>query len=204
MDRRLFPLAAPALILSLLAACSSPAPSLPATKALAVVPPVVMAPAPMPAPAPVEAPKAPSALSEFESDIGAAAAEAGVKLIKTADGDQLLLRAGGDAAFAPSGTSLTPRYAAFLKELAKHLAQHQSLNVKVTGHTDATGNDKRNDKLSEARAQAAGRALIQAGLADFRVYATGKGKREPIAGNETAAGRASNRRVDMVVTDNLR
>lgn len=200
MNRPFLTLVVPVLALSLLAACSSTAlPSLPFIKPpTPVVPPVVASP-PVAAPAPVEVPKPPSALAEFEPDIAAAATEAGVKL-EQAD-DELLLRAGGDGAFAASSTSPTPRYAAFLKQLASHLAQHQSLNVKITGHTDATGNAQRNDKLSEGRAQAAARVLTQAGIAPFRVSATGKGKREPIAGNDTAAGRAANRRVDIVVTE---
>jgi flagellar motor protein MotB len=43
--------------------------------------------------------------------------------------------------------------------------------------------------------------LTQNGVADFRVSASGKGKREPVAGNDTAAGRASNRRVDLLITE---
>lgn len=200
MRRHLFTYAAPVLALSLLTACSSTTiPSLPFIKAPEPAAPTVVAPQAPATPMPVEPPKAPSALAEFESGIGAAAAEAGVKLEKS--DDELLLRAGGDAAFAPSSTSPTPRYAAFLKQLASQLAQRQSLNVRITGHADATGNAQRNDKLSEGRAQAAARALTQAGIAPFRVSASGKGKREPIAGNDTAAGRAANRRVDIVVTE---
>lgn len=200
MRRHLFTLAVPALALSLLAACTTASiPSLPFIKAPEPVAPAVVAPQPQAIPTPVESPMAPSALAEFESSIGAAAAEGGVKLEKS-DGE-LLLRAGGDAAFAPSSTSPTPRYSAFLKQLASQLVQRQSLNVRITGHTDATGNDKRNDKLSEGRAQAAARVLTQAGIAPFRVSANGKGKREPIAGNDTATGRAANRRVDIVVTE---
>jgi outer membrane protein OmpA-like peptidoglycan-associated protein len=147
-----------------------------------------------------EAPKPPSALETFEGSVADLATESGVKLERLPDGS-LLLRAAGDSAFTPSGTTLTPRFAGFLKQLAARLVQAQSLNVRLTGHTDATGNARRNDKLSEGRAQAAARVLTQNGVADFRVSASGKGKREPVAGNDTAAGRASNRRVDIVLTE---
>jgi outer membrane protein OmpA-like peptidoglycan-associated protein len=201
MRRCLFPLAALMLALSLLAGCGSPAPVRPIISIPApVVAPVTAPPPPPQPPVRVEAPKAPSALAEFESGIAAAAAESGVKVEK-ADEGELLLRTGGDAAFAPASTSPTPRYAAFLKQLASRLAQHQSLNVRITCHTDATGNTQRNEKLTEGRARAAARVLTQNGIAPFRVLADGKGKREPIAGNDTAAGRAANRRVDIVVTD---
>jgi outer membrane protein OmpA-like peptidoglycan-associated protein len=200
MRRPLFTLVAPVLALSVLAACSTTTlPSLPFIKASAPVAPPVVAP-PVAAPAPVDAPGAPSALAAFEVGIAAIAAESGVMLEKTAEGE-LLLRAAGDSAVAPSSTTLTPRFAAFLKQLASRLAQQQSLNVKITGHTDATGNAQRNDKLSEGRALAAARVLTQNGVADFRVAAKGKGKHEPIADNDTATGRASNRRVDIVITE---
>lgn len=199
--RHLFPFVAPALALSLFAGCSSPAPSPPVTSAPAVVAPAVIVPLPPPRPiVRVAAAKAPSALAEFESGIAAAAVESGVKVERTDEGE-LLLRAGGDAAFAPASTSPTQRYAAFLKQLAGHLVQHQSLNIRITGHTDATGNTQRNDKLSEGRAKAAERVLAQNGVAPFRVHADGKGKHSPIASNDTVAGRAANRRVDIVITD---
>lgn len=201
MHRHRFALAASALALWVLAGCGSPAPSqIFSNPPVAAVPPVI-APPPPPAPVRVEAPpQAPSALAGFESDIGGAAAESGLKLEMAADG-KLLLRAAADAAFAPSSTSPTPRYAGFLKQLASRLAQHQSLNVRITGHTDATGNARRNDKLSEGRAQVTARALTQNGIAAFRIDADGRGQREPIAGNDTAAGRAANRRIDIVITD---
>ncbi len=202
MYRPSLPLAATVSAL-LLSACSNTSlPALPfITPAAPASAPAEAAAAPAPAaPVKAEEPKPPSALAEFEAAVAGLASESGVKLERQADG-ALLLRAVGDAAFAPSGTALTPRFNGFLKQLAGRLAQAQSLNVKVTGHTDATGNAKRNDKLSEGRAQAAARVLTQNGVADFRVSASGKGKREPVASNDTAVGRASNRRVDIAITE---
>lgn len=200
MRRSFLQLATSACLLSL-SACSSTPQTQPRVSPPAPASAPASAPAAVaPAPAKVEAPKPPSALAEFETDVASLASESGVKLERLDDG-ALLLRAGGDGAFAPSGTTLTPRFGGFLKQLAARLVQAQSLNVKVTGHTDAAGNAQRNDKLSESRAQAAARVLVQNGVADFRVSASGKGKREPVAGNDTAAGRASNRRVDLVITE---
>jgi len=74
--------------------------------------------------------------------------------------------------------------------------------VQVLGHTDSQGEEAANQTLSERRAQQVRATLVEAGLGRARVAAQGVGESEPVADNANAAGRARNRRVEIVVADN--
>ena len=74
--------------------------------------------------------------------------------------------------------------------------------MQVLGHTDSQGEETANQALSERRAQQVRATLVEAGLARARVEARGLGEGEPVADNANAAGRAKNRRVEIVVADN--
>jgi len=82
------------------------------------------------------------------------------------------------------------------------MAEHATITVAVEGHTDSVGSDAYNQKLSERRAQAAVDYLVSQGVDASRLQPTGYGESKPMASNDTADGRAQNRRVDLVVTDN--
>ena len=69
--------------------------------------------------------------------------------------------------------------------------------VMVTGYTDSVGSDAYNLRLSERRAQTVRDALVAGGVASTRITAKGMGKSNPVASNETAEGRAQNRRVEI-------
>jgi outer membrane protein OmpA-like peptidoglycan-associated protein len=72
----------------------------------------------------------------------------------------------------------------------------------IGGHTDSVGSDAMNDKLSQARAESVRNYLLQAGVAESHMAsATGYGKHQPVADNATAAGRAKNRRVEIIIND---
>ncbi|MEL7129065.1 MAG: OmpA family protein [Pseudomonadota bacterium] len=71
--------------------------------------------------------------------------------------------------------------------------------LRIEGHTDDTGLAELNDDLSRQRAEAVRAALISRGVAPARLIAEGFGSREPIASNETEAGRARNRRIEIEV-----
>ena len=71
--------------------------------------------------------------------------------------------------------------------------------VVSTGHTDATGRPGYNQELSERRAEAVKAYLVAKGIDSSRIEAAGKGEREPIGNNATAAGRAQDRRVEIEV-----
>jgi outer membrane protein OmpA-like peptidoglycan-associated protein len=72
--------------------------------------------------------------------------------------------------------------------------------VEIEGHTDSTGSDELNQKLSTERAAAVQTYLLNQGVAETAVSARGLGKDSPIASNDTAAGRRQNRRVEIVVS----
>lgn len=84
-----------------------------------------------------------------------------------------------------------------LDEAAVALGEAGEVRIEVAGHTDATGSEKANQKLSMARAQAVRDYLIGKGIAPERLVAVGYGETKPVADNATVAGRAENRRVEM-------
>ena len=80
--------------------------------------------------------------------------------------------------------------------------QIKSINLEVViaiGHTDSIGSDAYNQKLSVRRAESVKAYLVSRGIEPNRIYTEGKGKKQPIASNKTADGRAKNRRVEIEV-----
>jgi outer membrane protein OmpA-like peptidoglycan-associated protein len=86
-----------------------------------------------------------------------------------------------------------------LARVAEFLRQNPDRNVLVEGHTDSTAPDAYNLALSQRRANAVEDFLIAQGVDPTRISATGYGEQQPIATNDTAAGRQANRRVEIVV-----
>ena len=83
-----------------------------------------------------------------------------------------------------------------LGELAAFLKRFEDLQVDVEGHTDSVGPEDYNQQLSQRRAQAVVDMLVnQYGIASSRLEAKGYGETRPVASNDTAEGRAENRRV---------
>ncbi len=83
-------------------------------------------------------------------------------------------------------------------QIADMLKANASLKLEVGGHTDNVGNDKANQKLSEARAQTVMKALTQRGIKADRLTAKGYGQTVPVADNRIEDGRAKNRRVELL------
>ncbi len=86
-----------------------------------------------------------------------------------------------------------------LADLAASLQEYAGTSVLVVGHTDSRGTDSYNQALSERRAGAARAYLLSQGLSPDRVEALGMGEMEPVADNETDAGRQENRRVEVAI-----
>ncbi len=86
-----------------------------------------------------------------------------------------------------------------LDELASSLQQYNGTHVLLVGHTDSTGSADYNQRLSERRANSAKVRLMRDGLSGSRVDAVGRGEAEPVASNDTAAGRQANRRVEVAI-----
>ncbi len=86
-----------------------------------------------------------------------------------------------------------------LNEILKSSVVAEGLKVGVYGHTDNTGNADANQKLSEDRANSVKNYLISKGLLEKRIESKGYGQSQPIADNKTVAGKAQNRRVQIVL-----
>ena len=86
---------------------------------------------------------------------------------------------------------------AMLDEIVDILNQYPDYNIRLTGHTDNVGNDLYNLSLSQSRVDAVMQYLENKGIAASRLEAIGYGKTHPIANNNTAVGRALNRRVEI-------
>jgi outer membrane protein OmpA-like peptidoglycan-associated protein len=96
--------------------------------------------------------------------------------------------------------ALSPEAEARLTEFAERLkAENRNVYVEIQGHTDASGPDNYNDKLGEERAEAVRKYLAKQGIALNRIATISYGEEAPVAPNETAEGRAQNRRVVLVV-----
>lgn len=89
-----------------------------------------------------------------------------------------------------------------LRKLAESLNDHDRTNVVIIGHTDSTGPDAYNQRLSERRADSAAGYLTTLGVTSRRIGTRGMGETDPIASNETAAGQQLNRRVEVVIYAN--
>ena len=104
-----------------------------------------------------------------------------------------------DAFFDFDKSVLKPEGRAKLDDLVGKI---QGINLEViiaVGHTDSIGSDAYNQRLSVRRAEAVKAYLVSKGIERNRIYTEGKGKKQPIASNATAEGRAKNRRVEVEV-----
>lgn len=86
-----------------------------------------------------------------------------------------------------------------LDEVVDIMQNDEALSIRIVGHTDATGNDQYNQRLSLQRAESVAQHLRNQGVDSLRMVVTGQGESEPIANNATAEGRQKNRRVEMFI-----
>ncbi len=107
----------------------------------------------------------------------------------------------GDVLFAFDRAELSAQAAPRLDKLAAFLRQFPDRRVLVEGYTDSVGAAGYNQELSERRAQSVRNALLQRGVDASRVSARGYGRAHPVADNASPEGRAMNRRVEIVITD---
>lgn len=145
-----------------------------------------------------------AALARHEADL----AESAVKLMRQqmdhlqahqgAEGMQMTL---GGVAFATGQTTLRPEAKAHLGKLVKFVQSKPDKHIRIEGYTDSSGNAAVNQALSLKRAQSVSHALTEQGVAASRITAVGMGETHPVASNGTAAGRAKNRRVVVILKD---
>ena len=104
-----------------------------------------------------------------------------------------------DAFFDFDKSVLKPAGKAKLDDLTGKIKDINLEVIIAVGHTDSVGSDAYNQKLSVRRAEAVKAYLVSKGIDKSRVYTEGKGEKQPVADNKTAAGRAQNRRVEIEV-----
>jgi outer membrane protein OmpA-like peptidoglycan-associated protein len=107
----------------------------------------------------------------------------------------------GDVLFGTDRAELTPDGMATVRKLAEVMMQNPDRSVLVEGFTDSTGGTAHNKELSERRAQSVAQALTGLGVPRQRVDMRGYGEAYPVAGNDTAANRQRNRRVEIVLSN---
>jgi len=117
---------------------------------------------------------------------------------KTARGMVITL---GDVLFRTNKAQLESGGVRNVQKLADFLNQYPQHKILVEGFTDSTGSDSYNQELSDRRANAVRMALINMGISSDRVTTHGYGEAFPVGGNDTAAGRQSNRRVEIIISD---
>jgi outer membrane protein OmpA-like peptidoglycan-associated protein len=120
----------------------------------------------------------------------------GVAVTQTAD-NQLKLEIPSDISFDVGRADIRPNFRSVLDQFASGLHNQPNTEVRIIGHTDSTGSDELNDRLSVQRAQSTRDYLTARGVNPQQIAVAGRGKREPIADNSTEAGRAKNRRVEI-------
>jgi len=113
--------------------------------------------------------------------------------------DALRVGVASDYSFAVDSSKLTPSAKQTFAQIASVLKDYKKTIIHIVGFTDSTGTAQYNQKLSVRRARAVADYLISQGVPAGRIRIEGRGETQPVASNATAAGRARNRRVDIVI-----
>jgi outer membrane protein OmpA-like peptidoglycan-associated protein len=124
-------------------------------------------------------------------------------ILQTRDTARGLIVNMSDVLFDTNQATLKPGAKEKLAKVSGILLAYPSLHLTVEGHTDSTGSDDYNQKLSERRADSVLEYLVTNGISSGNIEAHGYGKTRPVATNDTSAGRQQNRRVEMVVNGDV-
>lgn len=107
----------------------------------------------------------------------------------------------GDVLFATGRSELNSASISNLSKLATFFNQYPDRSATIEGHTDSVGSESSNFTLSRNRADSVRAYLVSEGIASNRITTAGMGQGSPVAGNDTAAGRQQNRRVEVIITN---
>ena len=128
-------------------------------------------------------------------DIKKAVVEADVSILN----DTLKVLFPDNLLFPKGSATINATTYPIMERFANALLIHNKTSVLVNGHTDNTGSNEVNEKLSSDRADSAGAALVHYNVPASRLAYWGFGSRKPIADNNTEEGRAKNRRVEFII-----
>jgi outer membrane protein OmpA-like peptidoglycan-associated protein len=122
----------------------------------------------------------------------------GIDVARTAD-NRIKLNVPSDFSFDKNSAAIKPGMKPVLDEMARNLAG--TVSVDVVGHTDSSGTQEFNQALSIERADAVRTYLTNRGVTSSRVSIAGAGETQPVTSNETLAGQATNRRVEIFLRE---
>ncbi|MEN6537557.1 MAG: OmpA family protein [Bryobacteraceae bacterium] len=124
-------------------------------------------------------------------------------ILQTRDTARGLIVNMSDVLFDTAKFSLRPLAREKLAKVAGIVSGHPGLRLDVEGHTDSVGSDDYNQQLSEQRGESVRAYLVQQGMPVSSVSTRGFGKTQPVASNDTAAGRQQNRRVELIISGDI-
>ncbi|MCC6916573.1 OmpA family protein [Nitrosomonas sp.] len=139
-------------------------------------------------------------MEEQKAQMESATAGTGVVVSQTPD-NRLMLNIPSDISFDSGSARIKPDFRPILDSFATSLLNNPGTQVTITGHTDSTGSDTVNNPLSVNRAASTREYLVGRGVPFQRIQIDGRGSHQPVASNDTAAGRAKNRRVEIYVSE---
>jgi outer membrane protein OmpA-like peptidoglycan-associated protein len=116
--------------------------------------------------------------------------------------DSLIVMLPGDVLFDTNSSALAPGAYERLRSVGASLQRYPDTNIVVKGHTDSSGAESYNLKLSEERAENVRKYLVAEGVSASRVTAIGFGEAYPLVSNDTSSGRQQNRRVELEIKPN--
>lgn len=128
----------------------------------------------------------------------------GAQVEKVNEGEAIKVTFESGILFPTNSSTLNTASRASLDKFANSLLNNPDTEVKIYGHTDSTGSDAINNPLSQRRAESVYNYIVSKGVTGSRLVAEGFGSTQPIADNNTVAGRAENRRVEVYIFPNAK
>jgi outer membrane protein OmpA-like peptidoglycan-associated protein len=135
------------------------------------------------------------------NEAGPASNNGCLEAVITKDAEQALSEHANDILFNTGKSSFQPGVTGKLDLIAEVMKNYPKATFEIEGHTDSTGSNATNNRVSQTRSDAVMNYLVGKGVDSSRVKAVGYGESNPIADNKTRAGRAKNRRVEIRVTN---
>jgi outer membrane protein OmpA-like peptidoglycan-associated protein len=137
-------------------------------------------------------------IASAEDQIAGSLQGSGASVARTKD-DRLWITLPGDLSFEPGRSALKPQVRGLLDRVVVALRGVPKAEVRIVGHTDSKGAVAGNNALSLDRAASTRDWMVARGMSPMRFSVAGRGALDPVAGNDDEAGRASNRRVEILV-----
>lgn len=140
-------------------------------------------------------------LAAASSEQQAAELQRQIDVLHAKPTDRGLVLTLGDVLFTTGKADLKPGATGNLNKLVAFLDKYPDRSVAIQGYTDSVGSEEYNQGLSERRAESVKSYLAGQGIGSTRLVASGKGRSDPVADNDSAAGRQQNRRVEVIISN---